>query len=160
MSRVATIVLAFALGAGCAEAIPPADACVTPAEVTVTLASGALLNPDESGSPLPTEIRVHVLRSTPALEGALFEDAWAPSDALGESIVATQSTTLYPGETTSLVIAASDEGVALAGIAIVRRPAGRAWRVIVPIDDLACGARTTLALRVDEYRIERSPEGG
>jgi hypothetical protein len=41
------------------------------------------------------------------------------------------------------------------GVAIVRRPAGRTWRVIVPIDASRCGSDAPLPLLVDEYRIER-----
>ncbi len=149
--------LAFSV-CGCAEALPPGETCAAPAEISVTLASGLLLNPDESGEPLPTEIRVHELRDVALFEQAMFEDAWLAEGELGAAIVSTQSVTLYPGESAALTLTPSTEAHALAGVAIVRRPAGRTWRVIVPIETLPCGATASLALRVDEYRIERAPE--
>ena len=89
---------------GCAEALSAAQVCETPAEIQVTLASGALLNPDESGAPLPTEVRVLELRDPTLLENTVFEDAWAPAAPLSDTIVSTQSVTLYPGETAALAI--------------------------------------------------------
>jgi type VI secretion system protein VasD len=143
---------------GCAEALPPDAICETPAEVHVTLSSGSLLNPDESGIALPTEIRVLALRDATLFENGTFDDAWAPAAPLAEAILASQSVTLYPGETAELAIAPTAETTALVGIAIVRRPAGRTWRVIVPIEALPCGASAQLPLHVDEYRIERATE--
>lgn len=158
-AALATLALAAAaLAGGCAEALPVAAACERPAALTVTLASGPLLNPDESGAPLPTEIRVHEVRDSSRFESAVFDEAWQPAGALAESIVSTQSVTLYPGETASLTLTPADDARALVGVAIVRQPAGRTWRVVVPVETLACGAHASLALRVDEYRIERAPE--
>lgn len=143
---------------GCAEALPAAATCEAPAEITVHVASGMLLNPDESGVPLPTEIRIHEINDTALFESALFEDAWEPSGPLGESIVSTRTVTLYPGETVDAAWTPSPDARALVGVAIVRRPAGHTWRVIVPVDALPCGSNAAVALRVDEYRIERETE--
>src|SRR5205823_1456737 len=104
------------------------------------------------------EVRVHELRDPALFENAAFEDAWRAEGPLGEAMVSTQSVTLYPGETAAVSLTPSAEARALVGIAIVRRPAGRTWRVIVPMEALPCGASASLALRVDEYRIERATE--
>ena len=152
------LLLFCALLPGCAEALPPATACQAPAEVRVTLSSGSLLNPDESGVALPTEIRVLALRDATLFENSTFDDAWAPVAPLADAILSEQSTTLYPGETAEVAITPTPETRALVGIAIVRRPAGRTWRVIVPVEALPCGASATLPLHVDEYRIERATE--
>lgn len=157
MSRVVALFVALA-AIGCAETLAPVGVCEAPAEVAVTLVSGALLNPDESGAPLPTEVRLVELRDPALVENTSFEDAWAPAAPLSDAIVSTQVVTLYPGETAALALTPSPETRALVGIAIVRRPAGRTWRVIVPMETLACGSHTTLPLRVDEYRIERATE--
>lgn len=158
MMRLAILLACATSVSACAEALAPAGACETPAEVTVTLASGPLLNPDEGGEPLPTEIRVHEVRDVARFESAAFEEAWQPEGPLGESIVSTQSVTLYPGETAAIALAPGPESHAIVGVAIVRRPAGRTWRVILPVESLACGAHAALALSVDEYRIERATE--
>ena len=142
----------------CAEVTPPSAACESPAELAVTLTSGALLNPDESGSPLPTEVRVHQVRDAAPFDNVPFDDAWAMSDAISGAVITTQTTTLYPGEMATVALTPNPEAIALVGMAVVRRPAGRTWRVIVPLDALPCGQHVRVALRVDEYRIERSEE--
>jgi type VI secretion system VasD/TssJ family lipoprotein len=152
-------VLAWAFVAlGCAESMPPTAACAAPASLDVELASGPLLNPDESGAPLPTEIRVHQIRDASGFANAPFEDAFALEGTLEDSVVSSRTATLYPGETTTLALTPSPEATAIVGMAVVRRPAGRTWRVIVPIGALPCGEHAALSLRVDEYRIERAEE--
>lgn len=159
LARIALLAPLVAL-AGCAEALPAAAVavCATPAELHVTLASGDFLNPDESGAPLPTEVRVLELRDAAPLESASFEDTWVAASPLAESIASTTSVTLYPGETATVDVHPGAEILALALVAIVRQPAGRTWRVVVPLEGLPCGASATLPLRVDEYRIERATE--
>jgi type VI secretion system VasD/TssJ family lipoprotein len=154
VTRLSSLALAL-LASGCASTLAPAVACETPARVEITVASGALLNPDEAGDALPTEIRVLELRDATLFENTSFDDAWAPAAPLSDLIVATHSITLYPGESAALVVAPIPETHAIVGIAIVRRPAGRTWRVIVPIGALPCGLDARLPLLVDEYRIER-----
>ncbi len=151
------VVVVLALSA-CAEALPPDTVCEAPAQVHVTLASGALLNPDTSGAPLPTEVRIVGLRDPGAFENVSFDEAWTPPAPLADTIVATESVTLYPGESAALDVHPSADTRSLAAVAIVRRPAGRTWRVLVPVAALPCGSAATLALRVDEYRIERTTE--
>lgn len=157
MRARASLLVALAL-AGCAGTLAAAPVCERPASLDVALASGPLLNPDPSGTPLPTEIRVLALREPDALASATFEDAWQPSGALAAAIVSTEVVTLYPGESAHVAIAPGAEVHALAALAIVRQPAGRTWRVVVPVEELPCGSDATLALRVDEYRIEREGE--
>jgi type VI secretion system VasD/TssJ family lipoprotein len=154
VSRWSPVAIAL-IASGCASTLAPAAACETPARIDITLASGALLNPDEAGDALPTEIRVLELRDATLFENTSFDDAFAPIPPLADLVVATQSITLYPGETAALVVAPSADTRAIVGIAIVRRPAGRTWRVIVPIEALPCGLDAPLPLLVDEYRIER-----
>lgn len=156
MSSHRLVALGALLGLGCAEALPPSSVCERPAALDVSLVSGPLLNPDASGVPLPTEVRVLALRDAAPLASATFDDAWQPSGALEAAIVSTQAVTLYPDEQTHLALAPDAEVHALAALAIVREPAGRTWRVVVPVEELPCGASATLALRVDEYRIERA----
>jgi type VI secretion system VasD/TssJ family lipoprotein len=98
------------------------------------------------------------LRDASSFESLSFEDAWTPAPAIEGAIVSTRSVTLYPGETSELDVQPSPETHALVGIAIVRRPAGRTWRVIVPVESLPCGSSASLAWLVDEYRIERASE--
>jgi len=155
VSRALWLVLVLT---GCAEALPVDATCAAPADIRVHLASGALLNPDEQGQPLPTEVRVLELRDAASFESLSFEDAWTPAPAIEAAIVSTRSVTLYPGETSELAVQPSPDTRALVGIAIVRRPAGRTWRVIVPVEAVPCGSSAALAWLVDEYRIERASE--
>jgi type VI secretion system protein VasD len=153
VNRVITLLALLTIG--CAEALPASSACTAPASIDVRLASGPLLNPDESGAPLPTEVRVHQVRDATRFDNALFEDAFHLEGALAESVIASETTTLYPGENATLAMTPSPDATAIVGMAVVRRPAGRTWRVIVPVTALPCGEHVALALRVDEYRIER-----
>jgi type VI secretion system VasD/TssJ family lipoprotein len=142
--------------AGCATAPAVGGACERPATLRVAIAAGPLLNPDDTGTPLPTEVRLYQLRDAARVEGLAFDDVWRDGDAaLGDARVSTQVITVYPGEPAEGALAASPDAHALAAVAIVRQPAGHAWRVVVPLDDVPCGAAATITLRVDEYRIER-----
>lgn len=140
---------------GCAPSAVLPGACERPASLRVAITAGPLLNPDAAGTPLPTEVRLYQVRDRARVEGLAFDDVWQDGDAaLGDALVSTEVLTLYPGEPAEAALEASPEAQALAAVAIVRQPAGRAWRVIVPLD-AACGSTASITLRVDEYRIER-----
>lgn len=148
--------LSFSLTTACATAGGAPGACESPGTVELAITAGPLLNPDDRGVPLPTEVRVYALTDASALEQVAFEDAWRGEEALGDGVSLATSLTLYPGETTSDALVPDEEAVALAAVAIVRRPEGRTWCVVVPIEVTACDGHARIALRADEYRIERT----
>lgn len=148
---------------GCVRGPEAPSSCERPGTLEVALESGALLNPDAEGHALPTEVRLYRLRQPRAFETVAFDAIWqSETEALGDALVGSDSLTLYPVETARTELLLGPDVTALAAVAIVRQPAGRTWRAVVPVEALPCGARASVRFHVDEYRIERAaraPEG-
>lgn len=162
-TRRSTALLALALAtAGCASAPEPRPECGDPEPIALTIEATPRLNPDAEGRALPTELRVYQLRDAGALDTASFEDVWQSAETvLGESLVSTESLTIYPGERLERALRPARDTAAIVAVVIVRQPAGRTWRAVVPMTHPETGGELCPAiepgrirLRLDDYRVE------
>lgn len=169
--REGGLVLALIGLAGCggaSAARPPAPPCALP--VQVAWVASDRLNPDESGAPLPTLVRVHQLKTVAHLDELEFEDLWRrPAEALGADQVGMQEGTVFPGQTLVQDVELDPATRFLVGVAIVRRPTGSLYRsvVVLPTASERCdrfesrGApQPAVQFRVDEYRVTGSSRLG
>lgn len=128
------------------------------------------MNPDESGTPLPTTLRILQLNSVAKLREAEFEALVAdPEAALGDELLGAQELTLFPNEPSRLPIELDPEARYLVAVAVVRRPAGSMWRslVVLPAAGERCdefledGAPDpAIVFRVQDYRVSATSHLG
>ena len=157
MNRNAVLLALCAISlVGCGSAPLAASVCERPGTIAVAIESGPLLNPDEEGRALPTEIRLYRLRDANVFETVPFEAIWQDDVALGDALLGVDSLTLYPGESIADSIVPEADAQVMVAMAVVRQPAGRTWRTIIDVGSLPCRASAQVRLRVDEYRIERA----
>lgn len=165
MFRSTTCVLALALsslGAACAGGPEARPECAPPSPIALTIEATPRLNPDAEGHALPTELRLYQVSEASALDMASFEDVWeSPADVLGPALLSEESLTIYPGERVQRSLRPEDEAIAIVAVVIVRQPAGRTWRAVVPMsrrnaseDSCPVLDPGRLLLRLDDYRIE------
>ena len=157
-------VLALALLAlpGCASSPETRPECADPPPLALTIEATPRLNPDVEGRALPTELRVYQVRDASALEMASFEDVWQGGEAvLGDDLVSAETLTIYPGDRLERALRPAEDTAAIVAVVIVRQPAGRTWRAVVPMTrpepgEGHCPAPEPgrLVLRLDDYRIE------
>jgi type VI secretion system protein VasD len=121
--------------------------------VDVTLSAADRLNPDESGSSLPTVFRIHLLGSAAKAEAADYQELYrGAKEALGEDVLASEEVVLSPGETIEKRIVADAPARALLVVGVFRRPSGTSWKAVVPIER---GRPRAVELRAEDYRIDR-----
>lgn len=166
---LASLVLVAACGGA-----PPRPSCAVPEQGRINFISTDRMNPDESGRPLPTVVRLYQLSSLGNLEQASFEQIWrSPSDTLADTLLGVEEVTLYPDRTVRWPFERNDEARFLVAVAIVRRPMGESWRSVIqlplPSTVLACGAAASddedeeapasvpiVDVVVDDYRVDAS----
>lgn len=147
----ASIVLA-ALSVACGGArIAP------PIPVTVDLAASAELNQDESGQPLPTVVRLYLLRSSARLEQAECETVYGePRESFGEDVLRVDEVQLAPGRQVRRVLEWDPAARALAVVAVFRKPEGLGWRAILPLPPPKGRAKfKPVAFWLEDYRVRQ-----
>lgn len=158
----ALVLAAGALGPACASGPEARAECGEAPPIALTIEATSRVNPDAGGHALATELRIYQVRDASALEMASFEDVWQGAEGvLGPALLSQETLTIYPGETLSRELRPADEASAIVAVVIVRQPAGRTWRAVVPMtrseaSEASCPVTTPdrLLLRLDDYRIE------
>jgi type VI secretion system protein VasD len=142
--------------------------CTVPEPANLWVRGSVDLNPDASGDPLPTLVRVYQLSNLGELEQASFEQMMRrPEEVLGETLLASEEVTVYPGRSTFRSFERDPGANYVVGVAVVRQPGGTQWRAVLPMP--SCGkkakARPMARFVVDGYTIEgaidrdSNPEG-
>jgi len=142
--------------------------CTIPEPANLWVQGTDRLNPDASGDPLPTLVRVYQLSNLGELEQASFEEMMRrPEEVLGDTLLASEELTVYPGRSLFRSFERDPGANYVAGVVVVRRPSGTSWRVIMTMP--SCGKkegdRPMLRFVVDGYSIdgrvgrEAEPEG-
>jgi type VI secretion system VasD/TssJ family lipoprotein len=133
--------------------------CTVPEPANLWVRGTNGLNPDPDGSPLPTLVRVYQLSNVGELEQASFEEMMrTPEEVLGESILATEELTVYPGRSTFRVFERNPGANYVVAVAVVRQPSGNQWRTVMPMPgcNTKGDARPMVRLVLDGYSIEGS----
>lgn len=159
---VAALTLAATVVPACASGPEARPECGDPPPIALTVEATSRLNPDPAGAPLPTELRIYQLRDARALDMASFEDVWqGAAEVLGDALISEETLTVYPGDRLERELRPAAEAGAIVAVVIVRQPAGRTWRAVVPMSrrDATEGSCPVLEpgrllLRLDDYRIE------
>jgi len=130
------------------------------------------LNPDESGRPLPTKVRIYQLANIGTMETATFEEIWEnDEETLGDAFLGKDEVWIYPDSRMSRQFERNPDANYIVGVAIVRRPTGVSWRTILelppPAAQAQCAAlqenpeaapeeqpNVALAFELDDYQIE------
>lgn len=142
--------------------------CAKPEPANLWVRGAADLNPDASGDPLPTLVRVYQLSNLGELEQASFEQMLQrPEEVLGETLLASEEVTVYPGRSTFRSFERDPGANYVVGVAVVRQPGGTQWRAVLPMPTCGkrSGARPMVRFVVDGYAIdgaidrESNPEG-
>ena len=165
LRKTTWFLLVLALGGlapACASGPEARPECAPPQPIALTIEATPRLNPDVEGRALPTELRIYQVSESSALDMASFEDVWeSPADVLGAALLSEESLTVYPGERLQRELRPEDEASAIVAVVIVRQPAGRTWRAVVPMrrrnaSEESCPVLHPgrLLLRLDDYRIE------
>lgn len=161
MRRTITIAAAL-LGLGCASAPEARPTCGEPPPIALTIEATARMNPDAEGNALPTELRIYQVRDASALDMASFEDVWQDgAGVLGDALLSEETLTVYPTDRIARELRPSPDAQALVAVVIVRQPAGRTWRALVPMTRAPASEEICpslhpgrVLLRLDDYRIE------
>jgi len=160
-------VLTFALAAFLA-ACAKSSVCTVPEPANLWIQGSDSLNPDASGEPLPTLVRVYQLSNLGELEQASFEQMMtSPDEVLGETLLAAEEVTVYPGRSTFRSFERDPSANYVVGVAVVRQPSGSQWRSVLsmPSCGKGSGARPMVRFSIDGYSIdgrvgrEGKPEG-
>jgi type VI secretion system protein VasD len=168
----AVITGVFVFGCGGTTVLPE---CEVPGEVGLVVDSSARLNPDRSGEPLPTILRLFQLSDVRTAETATFRELWNKhEEILGESVKAMDEVTIWPERHLEREFERNPEANYVLAMGLYRRPAGFSWRVIFELpptpEEQECAARAgaeedeeeagpelvnpSLRLYMEDYRIE------
>ncbi|NNE18552.1 MAG: type VI secretion system lipoprotein TssJ [Myxococcales bacterium] len=131
--------------------------CTVPEPANLWVQGSARLNPDPDGEPLPTLVRVYQVSNLGELEQATFEEMMRqPEDVLGETLLATEEITVYPGRSSFRGFERDPGANYVVGVAVVRQPSGNQWRTVLSMPGCMTkgGARPMVRLMVDGYTIE------
>ena len=154
---------------GCAHVGP---ACDPPPPFHVSVQATDRLNPDESGRPLPTLVRVLQLKSDARLAEADFSGVFQHADeVLKEDLLRTDEFTVDPGSTENRWYERDPKATVVAVVSVARQPTGTQWRALQPLppatsDSCSAGmVRTGLpkygdaafTFRLQEYRVDALP---
>jgi len=150
------IVLVFAL-AGLWVACTKSAVCTVPEPGNLWVQGSYELNPDSSGEPLPTLVRIYQLSNLGEFEQASFEEMMTGSDeVLGDTLLATEEVTVYPGRSTFRSFERDPGANYVVGVAVVRQPSGTQWRSVLTMPDCGkdAGTRPMVRFSLDGYGIE------
>jgi type VI secretion system protein VasD len=153
VSRIGFGLLAVLVLAACNKS----TVCTVPEPANLWVRGSADLNPDASGDPLPTLVRVYQLSNLGQLEQASFEQMMRqPDEVLGETLIASEEVTVYPGRSTFRSFERDPGANYVVGVAVVRQPGGTQWRAVLsmPTCGKRAGARPMVRFVVDGYTIE------
>jgi len=131
--------------------------CTIPEPANLWVRGTHELNPDASGDPLPTLVRVYQLSNLGELEQASFEQMMQkPAEVLGDTLLATEEVTVYPGRSAFRSFERDPGANYVVGVAVVRQPSGNQWRAVMTMPSCGknAGARPMLRFLVDGYAIE------
>jgi type VI secretion system protein VasD len=131
--------------------------CTIPEPANLWVQGSDRLNPNASGDPLPTLVRVYQLSNLGELEQASFEEMMQrPEEVLGETLLASEEVTVYPGRSTFRSFERDPGANYMAGVAVVRQPSGASWRTIITMPTCGKKAKERPMVRfvVDGYSIE------
>lgn len=149
---------------------PPPAACEQPPPVSLQLAAGERLNPDDQGRSLPTSIQILQLKDARRLEAADFQDVWQrPKEVLAEDLLSVDALTLEPAQSVERQVTRDPKAEYLVVVGVFRRPAGQVWRAVARLPQVRpedCGPErkgasreTALRFLAEDYRIvSRSAE--
>lgn len=126
------LVAALGLGAPGCKKKSEAPSCV-PEEhakfkVRVVVQPTAALNPDETGAPLPTVLRLYQLSSDEAVPMLDFRETWQKGkEVFGDSFVAEDERQIYPGKAELIEIEPDPKATHILAVALFREPTGINW---------------------------------
>ncbi len=124
-----------------------------PPTVEVTVSAGDRLNPDESGSSLPTNVRIYLLKAPGKGELAEFSDLYQrDKEVLGDELVLVDQLVLSPGEVAVRKLSPEKGAGAVLVMGVFRKPVGQTWRSVVVLPQ---GKDAKLSFQAADYRIER-----
>jgi type VI secretion system protein VasD len=105
-----------------------------PTRVTMVLAAGADLNPDQSGQALSVVVRVYQLKDKGRLENADYNAILkSERETLSDDLLERQERVVQPGTQEMMEITAHAQARYIGFVALFRNPAGDTWRRIVPV---------------------------
>jgi type VI secretion system protein VasD len=117
----------LAAGAGCKPTLIPCE----PRTVQLTLSASDRLNPDDQGRSLPTAVVLLQLKDLSRLENASFPELWRdPTSALRDDLLHLEELTLSLAGRETRAFTPKPGATHLAVAALVRKPAGTAWRLV------------------------------
>lgn len=171
-----TLIIPFVL-AGCGAIAgcggnTPRPSCTPQENANLRIEATDRMNPDESGRPLPTVVRIYQLGSIGQAETATFEELWQnDAEILGDAMLGKDELTMFPESRVSREFERNPDANFIMGMAIVRRPTGVSWRTILqlppPASEAQCAAlqqnpdeapseppTVKLAFELDDYQIE------
>ena len=130
-------------------------ACVAcpkqPARVSMVLAAGANLNPDNSGNALSVVVRIYQLKDKGRLEAADYPALLkSDKDVLSDDFLDRQERIVQPGAQELIELRANPIAAYLGVVALFRSPSGDTWRKIVPLK----GKDVKLSFSLRENSIE------
>lgn len=164
---LASAALAWACGGN-----TPRPSCEPQESANLRIEATDRLNPDESGRPLPTKVRIYQLANIGTMETATFDEIWQrDEETLGDALLGKDEVWIYPDSRISRQFERNPDANYIVGVAIVRRPSGVSWRTILelppPAADAQCAAlqqnpdappeeqpNVYLAFELDDYQIE------
>ena len=157
ISRIVLGLAAIVVMVGCNKS----TVCTVPEPANLWVRGTADLNPNSSGEPLPTLVRVYQLSNLGELEQASFEQMMQrPEEVLGDTLLASEEVTVYPGRSTFRSFERDPGANYLVGVAVVRQPGGTQWRAVLPMPTCGRKARDRPMARfvVDGYTIDGTLE--
>jgi type VI secretion system protein VasD len=117
--------------AACGEDPPPPPG---PTILALTATGVQGMNPGPDGSDRPVTLYVLRLRESAAFTSAdLFAAQADPAAAAGPGLVGMDQLVIAPGGTAAKSLTFEPEAVELGLLAILRDPAGKVWRLAVPV---------------------------
>ena len=132
-SRACVLGLAVALLSGCAERRKkgPCAAEALDTSVPVVIHASTRLNRDLEARSLPTHVRLYTVKDVTEARSVTFDAIWKDGDkALPNTLLASQSLAVQPGETVEVDLTRIPEGQYMIAAGIFRQPAGTSWRAI------------------------------
>lgn len=140
MSRTAPLLLALLSLAACSKPKHSCEQPDAPVQLQLLAASQPILNPDEDGSPWPTNLRIYELKHGADLDRLEFEVVYRDQEkAFGEAFIRAHDYTVLPNRQTRWTLELSPETAHVVTVGLFRRPFGDAWYQVydVPMNHAA-----------------------